>query len=157
MPVAEARGIHYLSVHDLVWIAGTVLGTTPCFEYERLEACMAAQYGYGDSRQIAKQGACLLKTFAKSRPFGRGNARTAFLATTAFLAANGFELIVSDEEASNAVSELFSGRASASDVVARLYRETGLALRENATLRSLVGFLCNRHASVLKALAAGDE
>src|SRR5262245_29666886 len=93
----EAAVIHYLSVHDLVCINTTVTGQTLSFDYETLEQAMAAQYSYGDSRNIPVQAANLLSTLISREPFEYGNLRTAFVATAAFLNANGHRIKVEDE------------------------------------------------------------
>src|SRR5437588_8304574 len=91
--------MHYLSVHDLVWINSTVTGKTLPYDYQTLEAAMAAQYSYGDSRDTVAQAASLLGSFLTGPPFQYGNLRTAFIATAAFLTANGYGLQVNEEQA----------------------------------------------------------
>jgi prophage maintenance system killer protein len=138
-------------------VASVVTGANPGFDYERLEACMAAQYGYGGSRRVFDQAAGFLRAFSRQRPFERGNARVAFLAVTAFLAANGYELNRPEAEVAGSLSDVFRGEAAAGAAIGQLFTERPQALREGATLRSLIAYLCNRHSEALAALAAGDE
>ena len=46
--------MEYLTVHDLVWINNTVTGEVNPYDYVTLEACMAAQYRYGNSQEIGR-------------------------------------------------------------------------------------------------------
>ena len=54
-------------------------------------------FSYGESDVAALAGAYALG-IAKNHPFIDGNKRTAFVACELFLAANGYDLIASDEE-----------------------------------------------------------
>src|SRR5438105_9699553 len=95
----RVRMMQYLSVHDLVWINGTIMGTTVDFDYQRLEAAMAAQYSYGVSTNTPEQAANLLEAMVAKKPFDYGNLRTGFVATAAFLDANGYALKPGDSNA----------------------------------------------------------
>lgn len=54
-------------------------------------------FAYGESDPAALAGAYAFG-IAKNHPFVDGNKRTAFVACELFLAANGFELVASDED-----------------------------------------------------------
>ena len=148
--------LHYLSVHDIVWINTTLTGETVPFDYEKLEAAMAAQYSYGDSTDVAAQAANFLASFDIKPPFAYGNVRTAFVAVTTFLLANGFTLQVDDAGASEAMSAAASGDASAAETIAKLAKPSETALRPGVTLRTLVTHICNEHKDALARLTKGD-
>src|SRR5438477_10114142 len=105
--------IHYLSVHDLVWINTTVTGLTLSFDFETLEQAMAAQYSYGDSRDVPGQAANLLHILVEKRPFEYGNTRTAFVAVAAFLGANGYPLQVDDAQMADLIGAVAADRSTA--------------------------------------------
>jgi prophage maintenance system killer protein len=149
--------LHYLSVHDFVWINSTVLGRTAPFDYEKLEASMAAQYGYLESGNAPAQAANLLKTMLSTCPFKSGSARTAFIATLVFMTANKFTLQAPDAEAADLVKKTAAGEISAADTISALFKPSDLELREGATLRALVTHICNEHTEALRLLADGDE
>jgi prophage maintenance system killer protein len=149
--------LHYLSVHDFVWINSTVLGQTVPFDYEKLEASMAAQYGYLTSGDAPAQAANLLDTMLSARPFKSGNIRTAFIATLVFLTANGYTLQVGDVDAAAMVEKVAAGETTATETIRTLFKPSDLALREGVTLRSLVTHICNEHTEALRLLAEGDE
>lgn len=149
--------MHYLSVHDLVWINTTVTGKTLRFDYVRLEEAMAAQYAYGDSRNVPAQAANLLATLLFKPPFEYGNRRTAFLAVAAFLNANGHALQVGDEEAAAIFRRVAARELLPDQAIAALSAPADIGLRPGVTLRQLVAHLCNEHADALKRLAEGDE
>src|SRR5688572_19158478 len=106
---SETRMLLYLSVHDIVWINATILGVTVPFDYEKLEAAMAAQYSYGDSTNVSLQAANVLASFILKPPFAAGNRRTAFVAVATFLNANGYALQADDKEAAAIVQRLDRG------------------------------------------------
>jgi death-on-curing protein len=149
--------MHYLSVHDLVWINTIVTGKTLVFDYERLEAVMAAQYGYGQSTNVPSQAASLLETALKKRPFAYGNLRVAFVALVTFLNANGYSVEVDDRRAAQIISSVSKEELSASQAIAEIASPTEQRLKPGTTLRQLVSFICNRHAEALKLLKEEDE
>ena len=82
----------YLTVHDLVWLNSLFAGDHVPFDYERLEACMAAQYGYGYSRDLLGQAAAFAEAMLRKNPFREGNLRSGLVAVSVFLSGNGIEL-----------------------------------------------------------------
>lgn len=82
----------YLTVHDLVWINAQLCGEGVPFDYEKLEAGMAAQYAYGYSRDVFGQGATFVETMVRKEPFREGNLRTALVSLAIFLLGNDVAL-----------------------------------------------------------------
>ena len=149
--------LEYLSVHDIVWISATITGETVAFDYEKLEAAMAAQYSYGDSTDVQNQAANFLASFVLKPPFAYGNLRSAFVAVTTFLNANGFSLQVGDVEAANVVRAVSRGEMTAAEAIGKLAKPSQIALRPGVTLRSLVTYICNEHRETLTLLREADE
>lgn len=148
--------LNYLAVHDFVWINATVLGKTVSFDFEKLEAAMAAQYSYGESNDAAGQAANLLDTMLTKRPFESGNVRTAFIALVSFLVANKFALQVDDEAAACIVARTAHGEMSASEAVGEMFKPSDLTLRSSTAIRALVAYIYNEHAEALRRLAESD-
>lgn len=109
----------YLTVHNLVWLNSTVCGPNVPHDYERLEEAMAAQYRYGDSRNLLGQAAAFAEKMLAGVPFREGNLRTGLLAVSVFLRGNGLALHVTDH-AAQAVRDVSSGRATGEDLLAAL-------------------------------------
>jgi prophage maintenance system killer protein len=149
--------LHYLSVHDIVWINSTITGETVPFDYEKLEAAMAAQYSYGDSTDVQGQAANFLASFVLKPPFAYGNLRSAFVAVTTFLNANGYALQVGGEEAAAIVRSTANGECTAAEAVGKLAQSAQIALRPGVTLRALVTHICNEHRETLLLLKGSDE
>ncbi|MCC6730116.1 MAG: hypothetical protein IT208_12330 [Chthonomonadales bacterium] len=148
--------MQYLSVHDLVWLNTTLTGTTSPFDYRSLEAVMAAQYGYGDSRNVPAQAAELLATALRERPFASGNARTAFVCVATFLIANGHAVAANDEQATVLVRAVESGEMDARVAIDRLSAATGAPLSPGADLRQLVGRIIMEFSGAIARLSEGD-
>lgn len=148
--------LNYLAVHDFVWINATVLGKTVSFDFEKLEAAMAAQYNYGESNDAAGQAANLLETMLTKRPFESGSIRTAFIAVVSFLSANKYSLQVDDKAAASIFEHVAAGELSAAEAIGEMFKLSDLALRSSTAIRALVAYICNEHAEALKLLAEGD-
>ena len=151
-----AKLIHYLSVHDLVWINSTITGQTLAFNFETLEQAMAAQYGYGNSRDVPAQASNFLNTLITRNPFAHGNLRTAYVSVIAFLTANGHPCQVDDAKSPDIIHAVAAGTMSAAGAVAALSSASGGEGGAGASLRSLVTQICNEHSDALKELSAGD-
>jgi prophage maintenance system killer protein len=149
--------MHYLSVHDLVWINNTITGKTLAFDYEALEACMAAQYSYGDSTNVTAQAADFLEAFLFKRPFEYANVRTAYVALTTFLNANGFAQKVDGAEAIGIIQDVAARRFGGARAIERLVEKAEITLRPGVALRALVTYVLNEHAETVQRLAAGDD
>ena len=140
--------VHYLSVHDLVWIHSVLAGEPVPFDYERLESCMAAQYGYGDSTDVEGQSRALLRRCLLARPFERSNRPFAAAAFLAFLAANGRELTLTDEELVSAIQRLEAGE--------EVDLPIGPAVRAaGSSIRGIVMQMCVERKSLLRGLDEG--
>ena len=149
--------MHYLSVHDLVWINSSIIGKSLDFDYDTLEAAMAAQYSYGDSTKVTEQAAGLLGSLLMKPPFEYGNRRTAFIALSTFLNANGYKLKVTDEEAVSIVQKTASGQTTTNDAIDQIAEKTTAGAHTEIPLRTLVGHVLNAHSGAMQSLAAGDE
>ena len=153
----DVQTMAYLSVHDIVWINTMLAGRTLRFNYITLEEAMAAQYSYGNSTNVPVQAANLLKVLVAKKPFEFGNIRTGFIATTAFLLANGYALKAEDAQCAETILALANGRISADEAIAALAEPSESAMRPGVTLRSLVTAIFGAHESALQSLAQGDE
>jgi len=153
----EAREMQYLSVYDIVWINTTLAGRALPFDYVNLEEAMAAQYSYGVSTNVPAQAANLLQILVLKRPFAFGNVRTAFVAVTAFLIANGYALAVDDAAAAEIVRAVADGRRTAEDAIGVLAAPAGESMGSAMTLRALVTLIFNGRSEAIRQLARGDE
>lgn len=148
--------MQYLTTHDLIWINQTVTGQVQPFNYVTLEAAMAGQYSYGQSRDVPNQAAILLERLMFSSPFALGNRRTAFVSTLAFLHSNGYALQVSDVEAARAILELERGNLTPMQAIHRLAAPAEEGHSSELTLRTRIAHEFNQHTEALKALSPGD-
>jgi hypothetical protein len=124
----------YLSVHDLTWMNSLVAGADVRFDYERVEAAVAAQYGYGDSTDVLGQASDLVEAIAAGAPFERGNAATALLALAVFLDGNGHGVQIGPR-AGEALLSVKGGRADGTAVVESVVCGVpGASLRRAATV-----------------------
>lgn len=149
--------MHYLSVHDLVWINSSIIGKSLEFDYETLEAAMAAQYSYGDSTNVTGQAAGLLASLLQKPPFAYGNRRTAFIALSTYLNSNGYKLKVTDEEAVSIVQRAASRQISPEEAVSLISEKSESAAHTSIPLRTLVGHVMNAHSGAIQSLTKGDE
>lgn len=147
--------MRYMSVHDLVWIDSVVTGVAPEFQHDNAEACMAAQYGYGNSTDVLGQASALLDTLIRVRPFDQGNVRTAYVATIAFLMMNGRRLRLAPAELAEAVARVASGEQDASAAV-EVISEPCSGSVPVGSVRPLVTRICGEHADALRRLAERD-
>jgi death-on-curing family protein len=148
--------MEYLTVHDLVWINNIVTGKVNPYDYVTLEACMAAQYRYGNSSDTAAQAAGLLDKLLAKRPFADGNRRTALIALLTFLNANEYATTASEERLANAVTDVAEGAIVAQEAVRSIAAPAGGILATTLALRKLITLECNAHAEALGLLTDGD-
>jgi death-on-curing family protein len=148
--------MEYLTTHDLVWVNNAVTGKVNGFDYVPLEAAMAGQYLYGNSRDVPAQAATLLERLLFRPPFSGGNRRTAFIATLTFLNANSYATKCSDAEAAQLVREVAQRQRTPRQAIAELAAPSDRPLPGGITLRKLIMHVCNRHAEALNLLAEGD-
>lgn len=148
--------MEYLTTHDLVWVNNVVTGRVYPYDYVTLEAAMAGQYSYGQSRDIPGQAAALLERLLFKAPFAQGNRRTAFISTLTFLNANGYTISLEDQEAARVISELEQRLITSAQAIRRLAAPANGDLPVGVTLRKLIMHECRLHTEALKALAPGD-
>lgn len=148
--------MEYLTTHDLVWINTSITGGVSPYNYVTLEAAMAGQYSYGESDDVPGQAAVLLSKLIKSAPFGKGNRRTALIATLSFLKSNGYVSRISDEDSAAVVLDVADGKLTAAEAVARLSEPGESTAPSRLTLRKLITHECNDRREALALLAAGD-
>lgn len=91
-----ASSLHYLTVQDILWINLQVTKKVHHFSYAKLEEAVYYQYAYGASNSLIPQAGRFLSGFLRMHPLEVGNEATAFVATLAFLRANGKSVSVTD-------------------------------------------------------------
>jgi prophage maintenance system killer protein len=107
--------LHYLTVQDVLTLNLRVTGAPQAFDYAKLEEAVFCQYAPVQSSDVFLQAGKFLWGFARLEPFSSGNRACAFVATVAFLEANGFTLDLADPQAAGWVAPLFEDRALAAD------------------------------------------
>jgi prophage maintenance system killer protein len=147
--------ISYLTTHDIVWVNNTVTGKVNRFDYMALEAAMAAQYQYGDSRNVLLGASNLLEKLLFKPAFADGNNRTALIATLSFLNANGHATKVGEQEAAQIVLAVARQERTPQQAIDDLGAPAQNPL-EGLTLRQLIIHECNLHGEALRLLAEGD-
>ena len=160
VPSIPSEGLalmHYLAIHDFVWINTVVTGVQVPYDPVALEQAMAAQYAYGTSTDPLRQAAYLLKTMLRKPPFAEGNLATTFLVVATFLAANGYDLAITGREAADLMVQCARGEVKPSDAIQRMAVQRGGGLQPGDTLRTLVARLCHEHSEVLEVLAQTEE
>jgi len=148
--------MEYLTTHDLVWINTTITGSAEPYNYVTLEAAMAGQYSYGDSRDVPAQAANLFSSLLFRAPFASGNIRTALVAVLSFLNANGYSTRVTDEEAVGIVQAVAHRQTNPAQAIVDLCAPANQAAPGVASLRKLIAMECNTHREALELLAVGD-
>jgi death-on-curing protein len=148
--------MEYLTTHDLVWVNNIVTGKVLPYNYVTLEAAMAGQYSYGESRNVVEQAAKLLERLVRTRPFAEGNRRTAFISALTFLNANGYATRASDAEAVQTILEMEQGAITPAQAVDQIAAPASSPLPVGLTLRKLITHECNHHTEALRALSPGD-
>ena len=149
--------IRYLTVHDLVWVNNVVTGKKLNFDYEKLEACMAAQYQYGDSSNVKKQAAYFLQKLLTKPAFECGNKRTAFIATGVFLLCNGFFMKAQGDQLASIFQRYIQGELNANDVIEMLVDSAQTNQLDDVTIREMITLLCSQESETLQHLAREDD
>jgi len=147
--------MQYLSVHDFTWINATIVGHSVPFQFDSLEAAMAAQYSYGDSTLVLEQAGNMVSSFVKNPPFQSGNKRTALVALYTYLTVNGYEIALKDEAAAAIVNSAFTGETSVQNAISELVSK-GVVSSQPISLRSVVSRILNEHTDIVESLAKGD-
>src|SRR5579859_856242 len=113
----RAESLKYLTVQDMLWINLQATKKVQHFNFARLEEATFYQYGYGSSRDLARQAGRFLSGFLKLRPFDAGNEATAFIGCASFLLLNGSRLKVTDEGGAQWVDQVRGGQVSAEETM----------------------------------------
>lgn len=149
--------MEYLTVHDLVWINNTLTGKVNPYDYVTLEACMAAQYRYGNSQDVALQAAALVEKLLAKQPFGTGNLSTALIALLTFLNANSYVTTATEEQLANTIHALVGGQTTAIEAVRSISAPAKNTGASALALRRLITLECNTHATALQHLEDGGS
>ncbi|NUQ71002.1 MAG: hypothetical protein HUU17_09300 [Chthonomonadales bacterium] len=151
--------MYYLSLHDMVWINAQIVSSGTPLDYEALEAGMAAQYAYGDSRDIRSQAGWMAEASLRHTAFRSGSVRTALLSVAVFLHGNGAELREDLAALSTTVREIRSGTKPGSGLIEALARtvpESPEDRYRHPPLRTTYRIVADHLAPVLAELAAED-
>lgn len=100
--------VHYLTIQDILWINLQITDGLKKYSQARLEEAGYLQYGHGSSQDVVTQATQFLTKFSSHRPFESGNLGTAFVGFLTFLAMNGKELHLSDEDAYDWVQSVWN-------------------------------------------------
>jgi len=145
--------LKYLTVQDMLWINLQVTKKVQHFNYARLEEATFYQYGYGASKDLARQAGRFFSGFLKLHPFDAGNEATGFIGCAAFLLLNGSTLNVPDNELGSWVGRVASGQIRAEEALPSLItNEHGHSLLSN--VRAAVTEALNRFPSVFTAFSS---
>jgi len=98
----------------MTWLGLALTKKNLPFDHNRLEEVTYYQYGYGGSTDVINQAGQFLTGLRKLRPFPEANDACAFVATVAFLAMNGGNLLTKDDAGAKwyeeAVQDVISAR-----------------------------------------------
>ncbi len=148
--------MEYLTVHDFVWINNAITGKVNPYDYFALEACMAAQYRYGNSHDVPVQAAELLGKLLNVNPFEDGNLRTTLISVLSFLNVNGYATTQGEAELAQTIRAVATGSLTAPDAIKAISAPASESLSTTLALRRLITLECNTHAAALQHLADGD-
>jgi death on curing protein len=121
----------YLTVPELLRVAGRALGTEPKVrDIGLLEAAAArpaaSAFGQDAYPDLDTRAAALLHSLARNHALVDGNKRLALAGVIAFYGVNGRRLTLTNDEAYGLVMAVADGRLDAvDDIAARLGRATG--------------------------------
>ncbi|MDE2127159.1 MAG: hypothetical protein KGJ62_11260 [Armatimonadetes bacterium] len=148
--------IVYLTTHDITWINTTVTGRPNHFDWVKLEAAMAAQYQYGETRDIVDQAAGLLNALLLQPPWRVGRRRTALIAITTFLTANGVQWTATPEILASRVAGVASHQLGARQALSQILEGGTFGPPPDESLRQVIADQCAALADSLISLAEGD-
>jgi len=152
------KSLKYLTIQDMIWINLLVTKKVHHFNYAQLEEATFYQYGYGASRDIAKQAARFLSGFMKMRPFEVGNEASAFIGFAAFLLMNGKCLYLEDVAGAEWVERVRSGRVRAQEEIpAMLVEDEGVHNPVFSEVRDAVMAVLDRFPKTLQKLSEGVQ
>jgi prophage maintenance system killer protein len=112
--------LYYLTLQDVLNLGMKVTKSPQTFDAFVLEEATFFQYAWGQSTDLAAQGARFLQGFVKKAPFPAGNEAIAFAGLLVFLEANGKTLRLGDDEAAEWVETFLAGEYSKSELAERL-------------------------------------
>jgi prophage maintenance system killer protein len=148
----------YLTVQDIIWINLQATKKVRHFNFARLEEATFYQYGYGGSKDLARQAGRFVSGFMKMRPFECGNEATAFIGLVAFLVLNDCMFSVSDAEAATWLGRVRSGSIRAEQEMPSLLERNTDGHHPLATnVRDSVRIVMERYPLTLIALGDGDS
>lgn len=101
--------LYTITVQDVLWINLRITNKVQQYRYALLEEATNYQYTLGPNDDPIAAAARLLKGFSRLKPLACGNSATGFAAAVTYLLGNGFELKLSDEEATDWVMKIESG------------------------------------------------
>lgn len=119
--MTASAAIQYLTVQDILWTNLQITKQTNPFDFAKLEEATFLQYGYGTSQDVLAQAAKFLKGYPAKAPFGgKAEGETAFIATIAFLAINGYALPIPASESRAWLDRVTSGQVDAAGAISQL-------------------------------------
>jgi prophage maintenance system killer protein len=144
--------VFYLTVHDIVWLNTRLTGRSVAFDYEKLEAAMAAQYGYGESRDVLGQATRFAEALLRDTAFEEGNLGTALLCVDAYLRGNGVAELALPAGLADTVRQVREGRSAGSALVAALVGSAGTPIPSGGPVPSLRAIAARAQARLAQAL-----
>ena len=113
----DEGGLLYLELEDALSVYGTIFDCSVSEAADQLrspdglESALARPrtYAHYQGADLALQAAALVHGIAEGQPFIEGNKRTAYLACTAFLGANGYTLDAPQREVADWIADLSAG------------------------------------------------
>lgn len=117
-------------MQDVLWINYQLTGRQQAFRYAALEGATYQQYGYGQSQEVLAQAGRLFKALSTQGGLDAGNTATAFVATVAYLALNGYS--VTEPDGGALASTLASGSADWGKLAQRAEHAHGVSVPEAA-------------------------
>lgn len=115
-----ASSLHYLTVQDILWINLQVTKKVHHFSYAKLEEAVYYQYAYGASNSLIPQSGRFLSGFLRMHPLEVGNEATGFVATLAFLRANGKSVSIDDRSAAEWFQKASESRLQAKEAIEKV-------------------------------------
>ncbi len=116
--------VRTLTADDLLAIGDGELGRSVGADEERLKVCATEPLREEGGRDvypgIHPKAAALCMSIVRSKPFARGNARVALLATAVFLNLNGLDLVDADDDLVAMIAVAGSGDVSVLQLAAVL-------------------------------------
>jgi death-on-curing protein len=127
--IQEPESIDYLSLEDLFEIAHGILGTALVRDVGLLAAAasrpQATAFGNDAYPRFHEKAAALLHSLARNHALVDGNKRLAWSATRIFCLMNGFDLVMSVDDAEAMVLGAASGDMDVPKIASQLYDALG--------------------------------